>query len=145
MLVLVSIQELTSSLWGIRILYLSALVRKVPLFCVLLTLTLLISPVHVIIKQMGLSQYSVNSIWSNGYYLIFVNVCWFKLFISIHFKRWPSLPGWCSSVDWARAANQRVASSVPSQGWVAGQVPRGVRERSCHTLMFLSLPLSLNK
>ena len=27
-----------------------------------------------------------------------------------------SCPGWCSSVDWVQAANQRVAGSIPSQG-----------------------------
>ena len=31
-------------------------------------------------------------------------------------------PGWCSSVDWVRTANQRVAGSIPRQdnAWVAG-------------------------
>ena len=72
---------------------------------------------------------------------------------NIHFHRsisswdgncWVS-PDWCSSMDWARAANQRVAGSIPSQGTCLGcrPIPSGGRVRGNHTLMFLSLSLSL--
>ena len=49
-------------------------------------------------------------------------------------------PDWCSSVDWAWTVNQRVASSVPSQGTCLGC--RG-HVRGNHTLVFLSLSFSL--
>ena len=54
-------------------------------------------------------------------------------------------PGWCSSVDWVWAANQRVAGSIPSRAhaWVAGQVPSCGCVRGNHTPMFLSLSFSL--
>ena len=51
-------------------------------------------------------------------------------------------PGWCSSVDWAQAANQRVTGSIPSQGTCLGCGPGpqwGPRERQPH--IDVSLPL----
>ena len=32
-------------------------------------------------------------------------------------------PGWCSSVDWAQVANQRVAGSIPNRGTCLGCGP----------------------
>ena len=57
-------------------------------------------------------------------------------------------PGWCSSVDWAWAMNQRVAGSIPSQGTCLGCGPGpqwGPCERQPHidiSLLF-SLPSPL--
>ena len=50
-------------------------------------------------------------------------------------------PGWCGSMDWAPACQQRVTGSIPSQGpcLVAGWVPSKGCMRGNHTLMFLSL------
>ena len=66
-------------------------------------------------------------------------------------EMWINL-GWCSSVDWALACEQRVPGLIPSHhAWVAGQLPSEGRSRGNHTLMFLSLsfsflsPLSKNK
>ena len=65
--------------------------------------------------------------------------------------RWTfSKPGWYSSVDWAQAENQRVASLIPSQGTCLGCGPgpqQGAHERQPHIAISLplspSLPLSL--
>ena len=66
-------------------------------------------------------------------------------------KRTPALAGVVQRIE-HRLSNQRVTSSIPSQGkWVAGQVPSRGHERGNHTLTFLSLsfsfpsPLSKNK
>ena len=56
-------------------------------------------------------------------------------------------PGWCSSVDWAQAVNQRVASPVQfpvrAHAWVVGQIPSRGCMRGNHTLMFLPVTLFL--
>ena len=48
-------------------------------------------------------------------------------------------PGWCSSVDWVWAANQRSVVQFPGQAhaWIEGQVPDGGHMSGNHTLMFL--------
>ena len=53
-------------------------------------------------------------------------------------------PGWCGSVDWAWPADQRVSSSIPSQGTCLGCKPGsqcGAWERQPH--IDVSLPLFL--
>ena len=55
-------------------------------------------------------------------------------------------PGWCSSVDWVQVVNQRVASSIPSQGTCLGcrPGPQWGHIRGNHTPRFLSLSFSLS-
>ena len=67
-------------------------------------------------------------------------------------KREEIRPGWCGSVDWARAANLRVTGSIPSQGTCLGCRPHpqwGPHERQPHIDISLSFsfpsPLSKNK
>ena len=60
--------------------------------------------------------------------------------LKLHFS-----PGWCSSVDLAWAANQRVAGLIPSQGTCLGCRPGpqwGPHERQPYIVV--SLPLSLS-
>ena len=61
-------------------------------------------------------------------------------------------PDWCSSVDWVQDVNQRVASSIPSQGTCPGCRPGpqyGARKRQPHIDISLSFsfssPLSKNE
>ena len=60
-------------------------------------------------------------------------------------KKWYLSPGWSTSVDWAWAANQRVAGLIPSQGtWLGCRPgpPYGVHKRQPH--IDISLPLSFS-
>ena len=59
------------------------------------------------------------------------------------FFSWP-LAGVAQRIE-RQPETQRVASSIPSRAhaWVVGQVPSRGHMRGNHTLMFLSLPLSL--
>ena len=59
-------------------------------------------------------------------------------------KNKKSSPGWCTSVSWTQAGNQRVASSIPSQGTCLGCGPGpqwAPPERQPH--IDVSLPLFL--
>ena len=57
------------------------------------------------------------------------------------FSSQAGVPQWIECLP----VKQRVASSIPirAHAWVAGRVPSRGRTRGNHTLMFLSLPLTL--
>ena len=71
------------------------------------------------------------------YYLISVRM-------AIINKSTNNIPGWCSSVYWAWAENQRVASLIPSQGTCldCGPGPQWEARKNNHWLIFISLSLS---
>ena len=43
--------------------------------------------------------------------------------LDFHLQKTHCCPGWCGSVDWVQAVNQRVASSIPCQGTCLGCRP----------------------
>ena len=100
---------------------------------------------HFIYLLWARIQFSTDFIsvyWPNSSLAVLLTfLLYFKLQFRISILNWLSSAGWCGSVDWALACEQRGHPLITykAHAWVAGQGPSRGRVRGNCTLMFPSL------